>query len=58
MPAKADYQKITTLINRALLICGEKEEAAVLRYLLENAKTEALNLETKIPAAMHGQRLH
>ena len=40
--------KISTLINRALLLTGEREEAAVLRYLLENAHQEAETLRKRI----------
>ncbi len=54
----ADYRKITTLINRALLICGEKEDTAVLRYLLENARTEAQNLSGQIQIEPASSKLH
>ncbi|WP_319568391.1 hypothetical protein [Cohaesibacter marisflavi] len=58
MTAKTDYRKITTLINRALLICDEKEDTAVLRYLLENARSEAQNLSGQIKMEPISPKLH
>lgn len=40
--------KVSTLINRALLLTGEREEGALLRYLLENARQEAETLRKRI----------
>ena len=40
--------KVSTLINRALLLTGGREEGAVLRYLLENAHQEAETLRKRI----------
>ncbi len=58
MTAKTDYRKITTLINRALIICGENEDTAVLRYLLENARSEAQNLSGQIKIEPVSSKLH
>ena len=58
MTAKADYLKITTLLNRALLLCDGKEESAVLCYILEQARHEAQNLTDKIEVARGSQPLH
>ena len=54
----ADYRKVTTFINRALLICSEKEDTAMLRYLLESARTEFLNLANEIEEKADKPRLH
>ncbi|WP_316859947.1 hypothetical protein [uncultured Cohaesibacter sp.] len=42
------WQQINTLLNRARLLCEDREEAALLRYIIDQACDELENLKTQI----------
>ncbi|WP_319498104.1 hypothetical protein [uncultured Cohaesibacter sp.] len=58
MSNRSDYLKITTLINRAILLAEGKEEAAVLRYMLEQTRAEATTLAHPTTAPSGHRQIH